>query len=80
MSIMSIRIDDQKRRALKVIASLEQKTMGKIISDLIDDYIRKNKKKYAKVSEHLNLKEIMSVSEESFKEWNNKEDEIYNDL
>ena len=80
MSIMSIRIDDKKRRALKVIASLEQKTMGKIISDLIDDYIRKNKKKYAKVSEHLNIKEIMSVSEESFKEWNNKEDEIYNDL
>ena len=80
MSIMSIRIDDQKRRALKVIASLEQKTMGKIISDLIDEYISKNKKKYAKVSEHLNLKEIMAVSEESFKEWDNKEDEIYNDL
>lgn len=80
MSIMSIRIDEKKRRALKVIASLEQKTMGKIISDLIDEYIRKNKKKYAKVSEQLNLKEIMAVSEDSFMEWDNKEDKIYNDL
>lgn len=80
MSIMSIRIDEKKRRALKVIASLEQKTMGKIISDLIDEYISKNKKKYAKAAEHLNLKEMMTVSEESFQEWDNKEDEIYNDL
>lgn len=80
MSIMSIRIDEKKRRALKVIASLEQKTMGKIISELIDEYIHKNKKKYAKVSEQLNLKEIMAVSEESFMEWANKEDEIHNDL
>ena len=77
---MSIRIDDNKRRVLKVIASLEGKTMGGIISELIDDYIRRNKKKISLISEKSNLKEIMALSETSFMEWDNEEDEIYNDL
>lgn len=80
MSVMSVRIDENKRRALKVIASLEGKTMSGIVSDLIDDYIRKNKKKISKISEKSNLKEFMMMSENSFMEWDNEEDEIYNDL
>ncbi len=80
MSVMSVRIDDNKRRILKVIASLEGKTMGGIISELIDDYIRKNKKKISLISEKTDLKEIMALSETSFLEWDNDEDEIYNDL
>ena len=80
MSVMSVRIDDNKRRVLKVIASLEGKTMGGVISELIDDYIRKNKKKISLISEKSNLKEIMALSETSFMEWDNDEDEIYNDL
>ena len=80
MSVMSVRIDDNKRRILKVIASLEGKTMGGVISELIDDYIRKNKKKISLISEKSNLKEIMALSETSFMEWDNDEDEIYNDL
>jgi len=80
MSVMSVRIDDNKRRVLKVIASLEGKTMGGVISELIDDYIRRNKKKIGLISEKSNLKEIMALSETSFMEWDNDEDEIYNDL
>jgi len=80
MSVMSVRIDDQKRRALKVIASLEGKTIGGVISELIDDYIRKNKKKIRQISEKSGLREIMMLSENSFMEWDNEEDEIYNDL
>ena len=80
MSVMSVRIDDNKRRILKVIASLEGKTMGGVISELIDDYIRKNKKKISLISEKTDLKEIMALSETSFLEWDNDEDEIYNDL
>jgi predicted transcriptional regulator len=80
MSVMSVRIDDNKRRVLKVIASLEGKTMGGIISELVDDYIRKNKKKISQISEKSDLKEIMGFSENSFMEWDNEEDEIYNDL
>lgn len=80
MSVMSVRIDDQKRRALKVIASLEGKTIGGVISELIDDYIRKNKMKIHQISEKSGLREIMMLSENSFMEWDNEEDEIYNDL
>ena len=80
MSVMSVRIDDNKRRVLKVIASLEGKTMGGIISELVDDYIHKNKKKISLILEKSDLKDIMVVSEKSFMDWDNEEDEIYNDL
>ncbi len=80
MSIMSVRIDDSKRRALKVIASLEGKTMGGILTELIDEYIKRNKEKIIELSETQNLNEIMKLSEASFIEWDNEEDEIYNNL
>ena len=45
MSVMSIRIDENKRKVLKIIAAVEGKTMGGIISELIEEYININKKK-----------------------------------
>jgi len=80
MGVMSIRIDDKKRKVLKVIASLEGKSMGGIVEELIEDYIRKNRKKIIDFSEKENLNEIMKISETSFWDWNNEEDEIYNNL
>ena len=80
MSIMSIRIDDSKRKALKVIASIEGKTMGGIVSELIENYINENREKIKGYSEKENLNEIMKLSETSFIEWDNEEDEVYNDL
>lgn len=80
MDVMSIRIDNSKRKALKVIASIEGKSMGGIVSELIEDYINKNKEKIKGLSEKENLNEIMKMSEKSFMEWDNEEDEIYNEL
>ncbi len=80
MSVVSFRIDDKKRRVLKVIASLEGKTMGGIVTELIDEYIRRNKEKIIELSEKENANEIMKLSETSFIEWDNDEDEIYNNL
>ncbi|GBD86620.1 hypothetical protein BMS3Abin03_00541 [bacterium BMS3Abin03] len=80
MSVMSIRIDESKRKVLKVIASLEGKTMGGIVTELIDEYIKRNKEKIMRLSEKENLNEIMKLSEASFIEWDNEEDEIYNNL
>ena len=80
MSVMSIRIDDNKRKALKIIASIEGKTMGGIVSELIDNYINTNKEKIRSLSEKEDLREIMKVSEASFMEWDNEEDEVYNEL
>jgi|AntAceMinimDraft_16_1070373.scaffolds.fasta_scaffold81750_1 predicted DNA-binding protein len=80
MSVMSIRIDNTKRKTLKVIASIEGKSMGGIVSELIEEYIKKNKEKIKGLSENENLNEIMKMSEKSFMEWDNDEDEIYNAL
>ncbi len=80
MSVMSIRIDDSKRKLLKIIASIEGKTMGGIVSELIENYINKNKEKLKGLSEKEDMTEIMKLSEASFVEWDNEDDEIYNDL
>lgn len=80
MGVMSIRIDNAKRKTLKVIASIEGKTMSGIVAELIEDYIRKNKEKIKELSENENLNEIMKMSEKSFMEWDNDDDEIYNEL
>lgn len=77
MSVMSVRIDERRKRALKVIASIEGKSMGDILSELIDDYIKKNKRR---LTENPELFSLMKISESSFSEWDNKTDEIYNDL
>lgn len=80
MSVMSIRIDDKKRKALKVIASIEGKSMGGIVSELIEEYITQNEEMISGLSEKENLSEILKMSEKSFMEWDNDEDEIYNEL
>jgi len=80
MSITSIRIDDKKRKALKIIASIEGKTMGKIIEELIDEYIKRNKKKLLRVKEKEEIYSLMKLSEDSFSEWDNEVDDIYDKL
>jgi len=80
MSVTSFRLDDNKRRALKIIASLEGKTMGKIVEEWIDEYLKKNKKKLQRVQEKEEIYGLMKLSEDSFAEWDNDVDDIYNDL
>ena len=63
MSVMSIRIDDKKRKALKVIASIEGKSMGGIVSELIEEYITQNEEMISGLSEKENLSEILKMSE-----------------
>jgi len=77
MSVMSIRISDDKRKKLKAIASLEGKTISGLVSELIDDYVEEAMER---MQDESDLNEIMKVSEPAFSEWDNEEDEIYNDL
>lgn len=77
MSVMSIRIDNEKRKKLKVIASLQGRTMSGIVEELIDQYIREFRKGKKEEDE---IEELMKVSEPSFSEWDNPEDEVYDDL
>ena len=80
MSVMSIRIDDQKRKALKVITSLEGKTISSVVEELIDGYIQKKRGNLAKLLEEEQLMGIMGLSEDSFSEWDNEEDAVYDGL
>ncbi|MDA3788967.1 MAG: hypothetical protein PF503_10805 [Desulfobacula sp.] len=80
MAVMSIRINDVTRKTLKLIATIEGKSMGGIVSGLIENYIKENIQKIQSLSEKENLNDMMKLSENSFREWDNEEDEIYNDL
>lgn len=80
MGVMSIRLDDKKRKTLKAIASLEGKTISSIVSELVEEYIRQKRNKIIELAEKENLSELMKLSESSFGDWANKEDEVYNDL
>ena len=80
MSVTSLRLNDNKRKALKIIASLENKTMGKIDEEWTDDYLKKNKKKLQRVQEKEEIYGLMKLSEDSFAEWDNDVDDIYNEL
>ena len=41
MGVMSVRLNDEKRKLLKVIASAEGKTISGIVEELIEGYIDK---------------------------------------
>ncbi len=73
MGVMSFRIDDKKRKAIKVIASLERKTISGIVGELSEGYIQEKTALRRESG-------IMKLSESSFMEWDNEEDEIYNNL
>jgi predicted DNA-binding protein len=77
MGVMSVRVNDKKRKRLKAIASLQGKTMSGIVEELIDHYIKEYREEKQEQGE---LDELMKVSEPSFSEWDNVEDEVYNDL
>ncbi|MEX0661925.1 MAG: hypothetical protein WD381_01290 [Balneolaceae bacterium] len=74
---MSIRVNDDKKRKLKAIASIQGKTMSSIIENLIDEYITEY---YNSNEQNEELKSIMKVSEPSFNEWDNDEDDVYDNL
>lgn len=77
MGMMSIRIDDEKKKKLKVIASLKGISMSSIVEELIDQYIEEVK---SDIDLDEEIKAMMKVSEPIFDDWDNDEDEIYNDL
>ena len=80
MSVLSIRIKDNKRKLLKVISALEETTISNLVESWIDDYLEKNRKKYSDELSDSSFIHMMKISEPSFEEWDNPEDDVYNDL
>lgn len=80
MAVMSVRIKDDERRLLKALASLEGRTMSDLVSELLGDYLRKRKAQLARGGKSAEVKALMKLSESSFAEWDNREDEVYDGL
>ena len=80
MGAISIRIDEKKRKILETIALFNGKTISGVVGDLIEEYVKGNRDKITNLSEKVELKNLMKLSEKSFDEWDNEEDEIYNYL
>jgi hypothetical protein len=59
---------------------LKASPWGGIVAELIETYIDEKKEVLIHLSERENLKELMKMSEFSFSEWDNQEDDIYNNL
>jgi predicted DNA-binding protein len=81
MGVMSIRVNDDKRKLLKVIASAEGKTISGIVDELIEAYIDKNKTKVINFTAKNEIHGLMKLSESSLTaDWDNEEDSIYDKL
>lgn len=80
MSVMSIRVDDTKRRLLKTIASAEGRTITEIVGELFDEYIAQHKAVLGDYAFSRESAALMKVSEAGFEEWNNDEDAVYDSL
>jgi hypothetical protein len=80
MAVMSIRIKDEERKLLKVLASLEGRTMTEVVSELLGEYVRKRQAQLARSGKSFETWGMMKLSEPSFAEWDNEEDQAYDDL
>ena len=90
MSVLSVRINEQKRKLLKIISALEEKTIGGLIEFWIDEHVEKNKAHYYSqladsplIDSENDLDQIaewLKVPAPEFKEWDNEDDDIYNDM
>jgi hypothetical protein len=80
MAAMRIRIKDEERKVLKALASLEGRTMTEIVSELLEQYIRTRKTQLRRSSQSREILAPMKLSESSFSERNNTEDDVYDTL
>lgn len=80
MSVISIRIDDNKRKLLKVIASAEGRSMTSLVCELLDEYVERNRSKLSEYTQYRDIQALMKVSEAAFAEWDNDEDAVYDSL
>ncbi len=80
MSVISIRIDDNQRKLLKVIASAEGRSMTSLVCQLLDEYVERNRAKLSDYTQNREVQALMKVSEAAFAEWDNDEDAVYDAL
>ena len=80
MTVMSIRIKDEERKLLKAFASLEGRSMTEVVSELLGEYIRKRQAQLTRSGKSAEIRALMKLSESSFAEWDNPQDDVYDTL
>jgi hypothetical protein len=80
LSIMSVRIDDEKRKLVKALASLEGRTMTELVAQLLDEYVERRKALLTGAGRTEELRALMKLSEPAFGEWVNEDDDAYDRL
>jgi len=80
MSVMSIRIDDEKRKLVKAFASLEGRTITEVVARLLDEYIERQRAQMGVSGREAEVQALMRLSEPAFSEWINEEDDVYDNL
>jgi len=71
---LTIEIEDVKRKSLEQIARQKGKRISEFVSEILDDYLRQN------ITESREINNFMKLSETSFSDWDNEEDNIYDRL
>lgn len=71
---LTTEIEDIKQKSLKPIATQKGQRISEFVSEILDDYLRQN------ITEDRELHEFMKLSETSFSDWDNEEDNIYDHL
>ena len=71
---LTIEIEDVKKKSLESIAEQKGKKINEFVSEILDDYLRRN------LAENKEIKGLMKLSETSFSEWDNEEDAAYDHL
>jgi hypothetical protein len=71
---LTIEIEDVKKKSLESIAEQKGKKINEFVSEILDDYLRRN------LTENKEINGLMKISETSFSEWDNEEDAAYDHL
>lgn len=79
-AVMSIRLNDKKRQQLKLLSTIKQIPMTAIFESLVDQYLNENQEILNQYRISDGEITLMKVSEPSFNECDNPEDEIYDNL
>jgi hypothetical protein len=71
---LTIEIEDIKKKSLEKIAAQNGKKITEFVTEILDNYL------YQNIAESAEISGMMKLSQNSFSEWDNEEDAIYDKL
>lgn len=71
---LTVEIEEAVQKSLEEMATENGKQVGQFVVDIIDEYVDRSS------AEGRASRRFMRLSETSFKEWNNEDDAVYDNL